>query len=120
MYKGIGPNKLGSPLKQTTKQPVNLPPAWSSQKAKDDYKKYSDNYVQESAAAFAKRPKATGAINVDNTIESLAMGGGVVKGTINAAKNATKGRVAKALGTKAAHQVAEAAHLAEVGHHIGG
>lgn len=40
MYKGIGPNKLGSPLKQTTKKYPDLPSALTSDAAKKDFKQF--------------------------------------------------------------------------------
>jgi len=106
MRKGIGPNKLGavkSPVKQT----------------KDPKKEaeYADNM-----AALNKRMdnKATGGIKVDNTIESLVMGGPIVKGITKAIKGAAGAigatRAATAVGSKAGHGLAEAAHIGEVAH----
>jgi hypothetical protein len=109
MRKGIGPNKLGavkSPVKKTKE---------SKKEAGED--KYADNM-----AAFNNRManKATGGIKVDNTIESLVMGGPVVKGVTKAIKGAAgaigAGRTAAAVGSKAGHGIAEAAHIGEVAH----
>ncbi len=137
MYKGIGPNKLGSPLKQTAKKPIDLPPAWSSQAAKDDYKQYSEvkedvdrhNSMFSNLQSEVKTGKnghyrdfkkyAEKPIEVDNTIESFVIGGGAAKGLLHAAKKATGGKVAAALGTKAAHGAAEAAHVGEQAYHFG-
>lgn len=111
MRKGIGPNKLGavkSPVKKT-KEPKKEAPG-----AKD---KYADNM-----AAFNNRManKATGGIKVDNTIESLVMGGPVVKGVTKAVKGAAGAigatRAASAVGSKVGHGIAEAAHVGEVAH----
>ncbi len=64
--------------------------------------------------------KATGGIKVDNTIESLVMGGPVVKGVTKAIKGAAGAmgatRAATAVGSKVGHGVAEAAHVGEVAH----
>ena len=109
MRKGIGPNKLGavkSPAKKT-----------DGSKKGSEKDKYADNM-----AAFNNRManKATGGIKVDNTIESLVMGGPVVKGVTKAIKGAAgaigAGRAASAVGSKVGHGVAEAAHVGEVAH----
>lgn len=139
MYKGIGPRNLGSPLKQTTKSYPDIPNAFkkenraqlnaSIEKANTD--KFEKNKAEQDKIAqsmgykdgtdaFMNRPKATGAIKVDNTIESLVIGGPAVKGVMGGATKVAKGSTKKVLGSKAAHHAAEGAHLAEVGYHIGG
>ena len=114
MRKGIGPNKLGavkSPIKKTEK------PKASPKGTKTKPSPYANNM-----AAFNDRManKATGGIKVDNTIESLVMGGPVVKGVTKAIKGAAgaigAARAASAVGSKVGHGVAEAAHVGEVAH----
>jgi hypothetical protein len=109
MRKGIGPNKLGavkSPVKKT-----------NDPKKEAEKDKYADNM-----AAFNNRManKATGGIKVDNTIESLVMGGPVVKGVTRAIKGAAGAvgatRASAAVGSKVGHGIAEAAHVGEVAH----
>ena len=102
--RGVGPKQLGSPLK-----------------LKDPPSKKPDPY-QANVDAFDKRMKnkATGGIKVDNTIESLFMGGALVKG-IQKALGAGAGavgaaRAAGAVGSRAAHGIGEAAHVGEVAH----
>jgi len=87
---GVGPRALGSPFKQTNKQYPDLPPAWKSEAAKSDYNKYSDAHYADQASAFEDRManKATGAIKVDNTIETSVIGGAVLKGISAGAKPA--------------------------------
>ena len=101
--RGVGPNQLGSPLKKTD------PPS-----EKPDPENTYD------LDAFNNRTKATGGIKVDNTIESLFMGGALVKG-IQKALGAGAGavgaaRAAGAVGSRAAHGIGEAAHVGEVAH----
>jgi hypothetical protein len=106
MYKGIGPNKLGSPFKQTTKTYPDLPKALKSDATKSDYKQYSNakksvdqhnsmfsNLQKEvktdskghyvGSAAYPERP-----IQVDNTIETSVIGGAALKGAFASGKPA--------------------------------
>lgn len=90
MYKGIGPNKLGSPLKQTKKTYPDLPSVWKSDATKKSYKQHSDTYYAGQEKAFENRManKATGAIEVDNTIETSVIGGAAMKGALKGGKPA--------------------------------
>jgi hypothetical protein len=113
MRKGIGPNRLGavkSPIKKTEKAKEGSPDT----KGKDPYKENMDAFNNRMAN------KATGGIKVDNTIESLVMGGPIVKGVTKAVKGAAgavgAGRAASAIGSRAGHGVAEAAHVGEIAH----
>ena len=102
--RGVGPKQLGSPLK-----------------LKDPPSKKPDPY-QANLNAFNKRMKnkATGGITLDNTIETLVMGGPVVRGVTKAvgagARAVGAARAASAVGSKAGHGVAEVAHVGEVAH----
>ena len=89
MYKGIGPNKLGSPLKQTTKKYPDLPQGLKSDKVKKDYKQFEGDYAssQYAMAHQALNRKATGGLKPAYP-ETFFMGGPVLKGVGNLFKGA--------------------------------
>jgi hypothetical protein len=118
--KGVGPRNLGiSPLKAKKNPPV---PGKALTQGFKDYRADEPKRIQESSDALNKRManKATGGIKVDNTIESLVMGGPVVKGVTRAIKGASAAvgatRASAAVGSKVGHGIAEAAHVGEVAH----
>ena len=115
--KGVGPRNLGiSPLKAKSDPPV---PGKAFMQGGKDYTANKNN-VQYNPDAFANREMATGGIKLDNTIESLFIGGpaakGIVKGLSIGGRKLVGAAAAGARTAKATHLGTEVAHIGEVAH----
>jgi hypothetical protein len=115
--KGVGPRNLGvSPLKAKSDPPV---PGKALVQGYRDYAANKNN-TRYNPDAFANREKATGGIKLDNTIESLFVGGpaakGVVKGLSIGGRKLLGAAAAGARTARAAHLGTEVAHIGEVAH----
>jgi len=116
--RGVGPNQLGSPLKLTD------PPKKGRQYpnpniSKADIANASETYFAGNEADFNSRPKATGGIEVDNTLESLLIGGPLVKAGAKAAASAGRlgGKIASS--SRAVRNVGRVAEAGDAGHVVG-
>ena len=115
--KGVGPRNLGvSPLKAKSDPPV---PGKAFMQGGKDYTANKNN-TRYDPDAFAGREKATGGIKLDNTIESLFVGGpaakGIVKGLSIGGRKLVGAAAAGARTAKATHLGTEVAHIGEVAH----
>jgi len=118
--RGVGPKQLGSPLKLTD------PPKKGRQYpnpniSKADISNARDSYFAGQKADFNNKManKATGGIKIDNTIESLLIGGPLVKGAAKAAAGAGRlgGKIASS--SRAVRNVGRAAEAGDAGHVVG-
>ena len=118
--RGVGPNQLGSPLKLTD------PPKKERQYLNPNISKADIAYVnkihqEQEDAALDKRikNKATGEATLDNTIESLLIGGPVVKAAAKgvAAAGRLGGKIASS--SRAVRNVGRAAEAGDAGHEVG-
>ena len=115
--KGVGPRNLGiSPLKAKSDPPV---PGKALVQGYRDYAANKNNTSYD-PDAFASREMATGGINLDNTIESLFIGGpaakGIVRGLSIGGRKLVGAAAAGARTAKATHLGTEVAHIGEVAH----
>ena len=118
--RGVGPNQLGSPLKLTD------PPKKERQYPNPNISKADIASANKTALASNKnaldkriKNKATGGIKVDNTIESLLIGGPVVKAAAKgvAAAGRLGGKIASS--SRAVRNVGRAAEAGDAGHVVG-